>query len=431
MRKRLYLIALALLAVVVSCLLVGHSAPNDVNKIDLNPSQAATSTPASAQAKLDSPPTLTPTPEPTLQPSSTPTAVPTLTVPPPTATQVEQASPTPAWSSKVDQLSGVFLSNTHLAGLAVGIHSGSSGDYNQGYGYASVDVSLPVQTDTIFEIGSLTKQFTAAAILQLVEDHRVELDTPVSAYLSGLPEEVQGATIRQLLSHTAGITDPDLSADFNSSQILSKEDLSTLYIDKITSFAQPGQAFQYSNAGYWLLGLVIEAVSGDEYGQYLQNHIFGPLDMEHTSYCRDAVPIGQPSGLAQGYAFNNESLMPVNANMSLVYSAGGLCSTTADMLTWIHALTHGMVISPKLYQEMITPVNLPNGDNTHYGLGLFVRRDPSEDSVDHGGNIGSFQSYMVHYLDQDLDLVVLTNTGSSGLDLGAFAKSLIHQAIEP
>ena len=264
-----------------------------------------------------------------------------------------------------------------------------------------------------------------------MEKGRVELDSPVNAYLSGLPSAVQGVTIRQLLSHTAGIKDPDLSPDFYSDQFLSKDDLIADYIDKITSYASPGQDFQYSNAGYWLLGLVIEAVSGEEYDQYLQNHIFSPLGMDQTSYCREAIPLSQPSGLAQGYVYSSSGLLPVNANMSLVFSAGGLCSTTGDLLAWLQALTHGKVISPPLYQEMITPVTLPDGENTGYGFGMLVQTGSSETVIEHGGNLGSFQSYLVDYLDRDLDLVVLTNTGYSGLDLSAFAQSLVDQALAP
>jgi len=205
---------------------------------------------------------------------------------------------------------------------------------------------------------------------------------------------------------------------------LSDEELVDLFKDEPVDFA-PGERFLYNNSGFYLLGMIIEAVSGESYRDYLDAHVFGPLGMSRSLYCdeRPIVP-----GRAEGYEQGGEGLVnDAYLSMNQPGAAGALCSTVPDLLLWTSALRAGRVVSGASYGQMTTSGTLNSGDDTGYGFGLGVGDMEGNSSVAHGGGINGFSTMMAHYTESDLDIVVLSNTSSQ--DAGRVAQTIARWAL--
>ncbi len=300
-----------------------------------------------------------------------------------------------------------------LAGLVVAVNDGQHPVFIKAYGYANIEAAELTQRDTAYYIGSISKTFTAAAILKLVEEKKLTLDDTVTWFFPDLPGTASQITMQQLLNHTSGLPDDhtlgthievDLDAAYTSEELLA---LAWEMFEKFDT--PPGEAFLYSNAGYTLLALIIEHVSGLSYSTYLEQEIFQPLGLTSTRHC--VIP---PDNVAQGYQTMGETLTPVDAeNMTLLaFGAGSLCSTARDLILWQHALANGCVIKPFLHKKMIAPLTSPDNEpEMAYGLGMQLYREGDTIvSVGHGGSVQGFLSNLQHYVEQDLTVVVLTNT---------------------
>jgi CubicO group peptidase (beta-lactamase class C family) len=345
------------------------------------------------------------------------TALPTVTEIPaslPDISLLVPPSPAAGISSEtklaIEKLVLATLGQTPLAGLTLGIQRGEQTPYIAGYGYADLETQEPAGADTVYMLGSVTKQFTAAVIMHLVERGMLGLDDPISQYLEGLPSRWEIVTIRQLLTHTGGI--PNYSPDsigFDISQFYTPEELMVRFTEWNLLDFEPGKRWEYSNRGYFLLGMIIKQVSGESYSDYLQQNITGPLGLEHTTSC----PIN-PENLAQGYrikAYGTEPELVTNVNASFAYGAGDLCSTAGDLLEWQRALAGGLVVSDASYQLMITPAVLPDGTQTGYGFGLEIEESNGRSVIKHAGGIPTgFVSMLVYYPNEDYGIVLLTNT---------------------
>jgi CubicO group peptidase (beta-lactamase class C family) len=277
--------------------------------------------------------------------------------------------------------------------------------YAKGYGYANREEKAPTDATTIFRIASLTKQFTAAAIMQLVEQGKVGLDDPLTTYYPEARAAWDDVTVRHLLTHTSGIPDPeDLPATTIDTGLRfpdSAEELVASLKDTPLTF-EPGTQFQYGNAGYGLLSGIIEQVSGWTTEKYFQVHLFEPLDLDSTFNCLEHF-----EGVAQGYRIVGQDLLPtMSYNPSRLLGGTGLCSTVGDLVRWQQALATGQVVSVDSYQEMITPTRLASGEVVPYGFGLVV----DERAVAHGGGTGGFRSLLAHFPEGDLTIVLLANT---------------------
>jgi CubicO group peptidase (beta-lactamase class C family) len=310
----------------------------------------------------------------------------------------------------IERLVMATLEQTPLAGLTLGIQRGEQTPYIAGYGYAELETQKPAGADTVYMLGSVTKQFTAAVIMHLVERGMLGLDDPISQYLEGLPSRWEIVTIRQLLTHTGGI--PNYSPDsigFDITQFYTPEELMVKFTEWNLLDFEPGTRWEYSNRGYFLLGLIIKQVTGQNYSDYLQQHITGPLGLEHTTSC-----LINPENLAQGYkqeVYGAEPELAPNINASFAYGAGDLCSTAGDLLEWQRALAQGRVVSEESYQLMITPAVLPDGTQTGYGFGLEIEESNGRSVIKHAGGIPTgFVSLLVYYPNEDYGIVLLTNT---------------------
>lgn len=278
--------------------------------------------------------------------------------------------------------------------------------YARGFGLANLELKVPNAPPLVYRIGSVTKQFTAAAVMSLVEDGKVALDAPVSRYLEGLPEAWRPVTVRQLLTHTGGMpsyTDgPEYSAHMRE-DLPGMKLLETLVWKKPLDFA-PGAKWHYSNSGYYLLGLIIEKASGKTYAEYLQARFFGPLGMTRTRYGTETELI---AGMASGYSDGKPAPY---LSMTQPYAAGSLVSSSEDLARWTLALHAGKAVSLESLKQMTTPVKTSDGKEHPYGFGLSFRESQGRRLVGHGGGINGFVCHLEADAEARTVAVVLCNT---------------------
>lgn len=276
--------------------------------------------------------------------------------------------------------------------------------FTQGYGYANIETHEPNRPWTRFRLGSVTKAFTAMAVLILKEQGKLALDDPVGKYIEDAPDAWKPVTIRHLLTHTSGIPNFTSHPDYVARIREVSTPTSTIkrFKDKPLDF-EPGSKFAYSNSGYVLLGAIIEKVSGQRYRDFLKANIFDPLGMSHTDYDDTAAIV---PNRAAGYAGDLETDSVKNAaflDMSIPHAAGALASTVGDLAIWDRALRDGKLISKESYDELYKPVH------NDYAFGWVVRTRDGHRMIGHGGGINGFATELDRYPDDKLCVVVLSN----------------------
>jgi CubicO group peptidase (beta-lactamase class C family) len=281
------------------------------------------------------------------------------------------------------------------------------------HGLANVEAWRAPTAATVYQTGSLTKQFTSAAIMKLVEQGRVKLDDDLSKYVPQFPLQGKKVTIRHLLNHTSGIH------SYTASPTWAKTWSETVSPDAILKFVAadtfdfaPGTAYRYNNTGYVLLGMIIEKVTGKKYATYLEEQFFKPLGMKSTSYCptRTTDPI-----FALGYSRGpNGAIRAPFLDLSHPFSAGALCSTVGDFVAWQRALDGGKVVSPASYALMTTADTLNTGAKINYGFGLVPGNVNGHRSVSHTGGIHGFSTVAHYFPDDSLSVIVFTNYDGAG-----------------
>jgi CubicO group peptidase (beta-lactamase class C family) len=282
-----------------------------------------------------------------------------------------------------------------LAGVTLGIRWGAKSIYVEGYGFADIEGAVPAEPSTVYRIASLTKQFVAAAIMQLVEQDSINLDEPVTSFFPEAPESWQDITIHHLLNHTSGIPDYE-----GPSQSVTQDELVS-HLKDMPLWFEPGTQFRYGSSGYRLLCTIIERQTELACGEYLQQNIFGPLGLASTFDCTLSW-----EGIAQGYQITEQGLEPIAHMPSKLFGSSGLCSTAQDLLKWQQALAESQVLSAEFYQQMISPTELSDGTVIPYGYALGF----DTAAIGHGGEDAGFRSWLVHYPVDDLAIVLLSNT---------------------
>ena len=287
--------------------------------------------------------------------------------------------------------------------------------FSKGYGMANKEWDIPNTPQTAFRLGSITKQFTSAAIMLLQERGKLSTTDPVCKYVTECPAAWEPITIRHLLTHTSGIANYTDSPDFAKKAILpiAVNDLLADYKGKPLDFA-PGEKFNYSNSGYHLLGLIVEKASGKSYKDFLQENIFTPLGLKDTGYDSHENIIKHR---AAGYKRNGDGF--VNAaymDMLIPYAAGALYSTTEDLLKWEQALYTEKLLTKKSLDEMFTPFK------GTYAYGWNVGKRGNRRSISHGGGIYGFATQLARFPDDKVTVVVLSNV--EGASAGAVANNL-------
>jgi CubicO group peptidase (beta-lactamase class C family) len=282
----------------------------------------------------------------------------------------------------------------------------------RGYGLANLEWNIPVDADTVFRLGSITKQFTAAAIMKLGEEGALDLEDPIQRHLADYPVKSRPITIRSLLNHTSGVRGvtelPNWPSLMNSELPLAG--MIDVFKDLPLDF-EPQDEWRYSNSGYILLGAIIERISGKRLGGFLRDAFFTRLGMTSTCYLHDRPVIHKR---AAGYELHEGRF--VNAtpmSMNWPHGAGALGSSANDLLRWEEALHSGRVVSPASYEAMTTPTVPNNGVSVAYGFGLNVPEYRGRRFVSHTGGINGFMANLCYWPDEDLTIVVLSNAEPS------------------
>jgi CubicO group peptidase (beta-lactamase class C family) len=312
-------------------------------------------------------------------------------------------------------------------GAAVIVVQDGKSILRRGYGLANIELSVPITPEMVFRIGSVTKQFTAAAILKLVEAGKVSLSDEIGRFLPDFPTRGRKVTVEQLLTHTSGIKSvtgmpswsPRMREDWTPAQLIA------FFQNEPFDF-EPGTKWKYNNSGYHLLGAIIERVSGKKYEDFLAEAIFRPLGLERTRYGSDAPII---PGRVEGYQRTSSGV--VNApylSMSQPYAAGALVSTVDDLARWQAALDSNGFLSAESRRRMWAPVTLPDGTATRYGFGWGTWSYERHAVVEHGGAINGFVSANMRWPDDHIYVAVLSNATGPGRDprmLALRAASLV------
>lgn len=302
--------------------------------------------------------------------------------------------------------------------------------YRGARGMANLELGVPLTPDHVFRLGSITKQFTGAAMMMLVEEGKVELDAPVQTYLSGYPSHGHEITVRHLLTHTSGIFNyTSIPGYMGGSRIradLTTEELIAVFSDLEMDFA-PGERFSYSNSGYVLAGAVIEAVSGQTYAEFVQERIFDELGMTGSHYGgRQLVP-SRVAGYTDGHSgYANAGFL----SMTQPHAAGSLLSNVDDLYRWTTGLFDHKLISRDSVRAMVKPMRLNDGELSRYGLGFSVSDFRGEASVAHGGGIHGFTTAARWLPEQKIFVVVLSNYDGHHQDPGFVADLLASQALD-
>ena len=325
----------------------------------------------------------------------------------------------------VDSLVTNALAEGPVAGMSVAVVRGSDTVVMKGYGYADVENEVPATAETVYRIGSITKQFTAAAVLRLIEQGKVSLDDSLGKHLPNAPAGWRGVTIRQLLNHTSGIPSYTSAGPRWVSKMrldLPHDSLIGLVANDTMDFA-PGSKWRYNNSGYYLLGMLLERISGRPYAQIVREELATPLGLRGTMYC-DLRPIIKRR--AQGYQVRDDKLGNADPlSMTQPFAAGALCSKVGDLVAWQRALVAGRVVKPASYAAMTKPEGAAT--NSGYGFGLMSDTLAGRTRVQHGGGINGFNAELMYFPSDTLTIAVLANTNGPWAE--RVAKNIARAAL--
>ena len=287
----------------------------------------------------------------------------------------------------------------------------------RGYGLAEVEARTPVRPESNFRLASLSKQFTATAVMLLEAEGRLRYDQPVGELLPGLPPYARAATVRQLLTHTSGLPDYESFVPDEQTAQVHDADVPGLIARASGAKFAPGTRYDYSNTGYALLALVVERVSGERFADFLRRRVFVPLGMSATV----AHEAGRSTVRHRAYGYTVDSAgvrRTDQSNTSATLGDGGIYSSAADLAKWDAALDRHALVGRAAQQLAWTPPALPAGAPTTYGFGWFVDRDAGTLRLTHHGESRGFTNAILRYPERRLTVVVLTNrTGGAPWDL--------------
>ncbi len=280
--------------------------------------------------------------------------------------------------------------------------------YKKAFGMANLELNVPMQPDNVFRIGSISKQFTAVAILQLMEQGKLGLQDDITKFIPDYPTHGHKITIEHLLTHTSGIQSYTGMKEFGTISRLDKkpEELIAFFKNQPMEFA-PGTKWNYNNSGYFLLGYIIEKVSGKTYPEYVEENIFKPLGMTHSYYGSDSKIIKNRAaayGKAAGEFVNAEPL-----SMTLPYAAGSLQSTVEDLYKWNQAIHAYKLVKKENLDKAFTPYVLANGKKTDYGYGWSLGNIQDSPTIEHGGGIPGFLTMGIYLPNEDVFVAVFSN----------------------
>lgn len=297
--------------------------------------------------------------------------------------------------------------------------------YRKGFGYANLELGVKMQPEHVFEIGSITKQFTAIAILMLEEQGKLKVEDEITKFIPDYPTHGKTITIHHLLNHTSGIKSYTNMKSFqkNARVDMTPTEIIDFFKNEPMEF-DPGEQFRYNNSGYILLGYIIEVTSGESYEDFVQKNIFDKLQMTNSYYGSHTKLI---KNRAYGYQDRDGYINANYLSMTLPYAAGSLMSNIDDLLKWQKALNTHQLISEATYEKAINGSKLNNGGHIAYGYGLSAGAIQGSKSISHGGGIFGYTTQGIYLPDEDVFVSVLTNCDCNSP--GDFANKIAAIAI--
>lgn len=315
------------------------------------------------------------------------------------------------FADAVDDRVRSIMDERHIPGAAIAVIKGGKVVKIKGYGVATLEFNVPVTTETVFEIGSVSKQMTAAGIMLLVQDGKVSLDEKISKYLPNTPDTWKDVTVRHLLTHTSGIKSYTSLGGFSLSERMTIND----FIKKLSPHPLeyvPGEKNIYSNSGFNLLAYIIETQSGKKYIDFMRERIFLPLGMTKT---RDRDPQNIISLRANGYEWRADRYSGRDGELTDLMGAGSIVSTIDDMTKWEAALRREKLLNAQSKKEIWTQFVFNNGKPSLYGLGWRISDVRGHKLIGHTGQTAGFGAAIFRYTDDDTTVIALTNLGESGM----------------
>jgi CubicO group peptidase (beta-lactamase class C family) len=313
-------------------------------------------------------------------------------------------------------------------GAAVLVQKDGQVVLRKGYGMANLELGIPVTPENVFEVGSVTKQFTAAAILLLQERGQLRVEDPITKYLPDYPTHGQTITIENLLTHTSGIPSytglpewyPHIRED------LKPADVAALFKDKPLEFT-PGERWAYDNSGFFLLGMIVEKVSGKTYEQFVEEEIFHKLGMTHSRYghSEEIVPLRASGYSKDDQGFRNTAFI----SMTQPYAAGALMSTVDDLAIWARALQGETLLKKASLDRMLTAHRLPSGLSTQYGYGMGVLDFRGTRVLGHGGDIFGYTANVTWAPEERVFVAILSNNDASDPRPDDLALRILAKAV--
>jgi CubicO group peptidase (beta-lactamase class C family) len=325
--------------------------------------------------------------------------------------------------SQIDDIVRARFDSQGLAlGVAVAVVKNGSVVHCQGYGLANLEWRCPITPETVFRLGSISKPMTAQAILLLEQQGKLSLDDALTQYLPAYPMHGYTISLRHLLTHTSGIPCYTEQEDFGMHYRqgdLSHDELLSLFKD-LPLECEPGTRYNYSNSGYYLLGMIIETVSGKSYGEFVHDAIFEPLGMVHSCYMdNEPIILHRAEGYRQmGQVYQHSRYI----SMKFPFAAGALGSTLEDLIRWDAALREGRLLDQQTQQGMYTRTKLADGEISSYGYGWGIDNYHGRRRVGHGGGISGFSTYLARFVDDAATVILLSNI--EGLEVGRLGEQI-------
>ncbi|MCK5003962.1 MAG: serine hydrolase [Candidatus Aminicenantes bacterium] len=304
-------------------------------------------------------------------------------------------------------LSGIYKAD--MPGAAVLAVKNGKVILRKGYGMADMELNVPMRTEMVFRIGSITKQFTSVGIMMLVEEGKVKLEDLITVYLPEYPLKGKKVTVRHLLNHTSGIKSYTSMPEFGKIMRtdIEVEKLIDVFKEQPFDF-EPGEKYLYNNSGYILLGAIIEKVSGLKYADFIKTRIFDKAGMNSSIYGEAAAII---KNRAKGYGRNDKGVVNSSyLSMTLPYAAGSLLSTVDDLYKWNRSLSTGKLISKKSLKKVYKRTSLNNGEEISYAFGFMNIDFHGYTQIHHGGGINGFITHEVYIPEEEIFVTVLTNS---------------------
>ncbi len=308
----------------------------------------------------------------------------------------------------IDALVKQQMEEQRIPGLSLAVTVDNELIFTKGYGLSNVELQFPALAESVYEVASITKQFTAMGILLLAQDGKLDLDDPVSKRLAGTPAAWEKITLRHLLTHTSGIPDfDDAGSPLDPRHDYTEDELVKLATGLPLKF-QPGARWSYSNTAYVMLGIIVHRASGEPYDDFLRERIFSRLHMGSTRVLSDTDLMPYRANgyqLDEGHLKNQDWMSPSVGGTG----DGGLVSSVVDLAKWDAAIQSGALVPPNRWKEVFTPVTLNSGKNFPYGFGWFIREQNGAPYYEHSGHLQGFASHILRFPRARVSVVVLAN----------------------